>query len=276
MPGYRLLASPTLYPGQTVVAALEADATNDVPVRCRLYLQHYSADDVLVTVQGTEALLATGERTDLTWRIPQTGGQPIAAIGVEIQSDARADGCIYLDYLSWHGVPEVKLGRPAEGGIMWRRAWIDGMDQWDHHWPETYRPVQNEGTGLLIQGTQEWMNYLVSATITVHFAVAAGIAARVGGMRRYYGLLLCAGGKARLIKALDGETVLAEADFPWGLDMPYLLALQVQGTKVQGWIDGRCLFEVEDGDRTLVGGGVAFVVTEGRIAADEVVVRPAV
>ena len=56
---------------------------------------------------------------------------------------------------------------------MWRRAWIDGMDQWDHHWPETYRPVQNEGTGLLIQGTQQWVDYLASATITVHLAAAA-------------------------------------------------------------------------------------------------------
>ena len=276
MPGYRLLASPTLYPGQTVVAALEADATNGVPVRCRLYLQHYGADDVLVTVQGTEALLAPGERIDLVWRVPQTGGQPIAAIGVEIQSDTRADGYIYLDYLSWHGVPEVKLGRPAEGGTMWRRAWIDGMDQWDHHWPEAYRPVQNEGTGLLIQGTQEWVDYRVSAAISVHLAAAAGLAARVGGMRRYYALLLCAGGKARLIKALDGETVLAEAEFPWALDTPYVFALQVQGSKIQGWIDGRRLFEVEDQDRTLVGGGVALVITEGRIAADEVVIEPAV
>ena len=46
-------------------------------------------------------------------------------------------------------------------------------------------------------------------------AKAAGIAARVQGLRRYYALLLCDDGKARLIKALDGDTVLAEAEFPW-------------------------------------------------------------
>ena len=62
---------------------------------------------------------------------------------------------------------------------MWRRAWVDGVDQYGHWWPEAYRLVQNRGTGLLIQGAREWANYRVSAAITPHLAAACGIV-RIG------------------------------------------------------------------------------------------------
>ena len=88
---------------------------------------------------------------------------------------------------------------------MWRRAWVDGVDQYGSRWPEPYRLVQNHGTGLLIQGTRDWTDYRVSAPITPHLVASAGIGARVQGMRRYYALLLAEGGTVRLVKALDGE-----------------------------------------------------------------------
>src|SRR6266498_3015378 len=114
----------------------------------------------------------------------------------------RADRSVYLDYLTWDGEPDVVLARPEHGGTLWRRAWVDGVDQFDGGWPEPFRIVQNQGTGLLIHGARDWRDYHVRAAITPHLALAAGIAARVQGMRRYYALLLCAGGVARLIKAL--------------------------------------------------------------------------
>ena len=39
---------------------------------------------------------------------------------------------------------------------------------------------------------------------------AAGVAARVQGMRRYYALVLYKGGSVRLIKELQGTQVLGE------------------------------------------------------------------
>src|SRR6185503_9382389 len=76
MAGYVLLASPTLYPGQTVRAALEADATNAAPASCRLYIRTYGADDALVRTHGPAAELAPGARYEFTWRIAETGGAP--------------------------------------------------------------------------------------------------------------------------------------------------------------------------------------------------------
>ncbi|HKO25408.1 MAG TPA: ADP-ribosylglycohydrolase family protein, partial [Chloroflexota bacterium] len=226
LPGYTLMASPTLYSGQMVRAGLEADAANNCAVTCRLYIRTYGADDTLVMTVGPEAVMEAGATHALEWRIPNTGGAPIAVIGVEISAAERADGSIYLDYLGWDGAPDVVLTRPQCRGTMWRRAWVDGVDQADWRYPEPYRLMQNRGTGLLIQGTREWTDYQVGATIAPHMVKAAGLGARVQGMRRYYALLLCNDGTARLVKALDGETVLAETSFSWTLGGTYELSVQ--------------------------------------------------
>jgi hypothetical protein len=148
------------------------------------------------------------------------------------------------------------------------------VDRFDHFWPEPYRIIQNEGTGLLIQGTRDWTDYRASATITPHMAAAAGIAVRVQGLRRYYALLLCDDGTARLVKALDGETTLAQQPFAWELGRPYALGIQVEGNRIQASIDGRLVFDAVDDQRPLGGGGVALVCAEGRLATDAVEVRP--
>ncbi len=157
---------------------------------------------------------------------------------------------------------------------MWRRAWVNGVDRFDEHWPEPYRLVQNSGTGLLIQGTREWTDYEVSAPVRPHMVASAGIGARVQGMRRYYALLLIKGGKARLVKALDGEVALAETGFPWHFDVTYELRLKVQGNRLRASLDGEEIFDVEDHDRPLTSGAVALVCEEGRTESEVVRVRP--
>jgi hypothetical protein len=225
--------------------------------------------------RGPQVELAPGADYELTWQIGDIDGAPIAEIGLEISSKWRADGTVYLDYLTWDGPPNVVFSRPNYPGSMWRRAWVNGVDQYEERWPEAYRIVQNNGRGLLIQGTREWTDYQISAAITPHLVKSAGIAARVQGLRRYYALLLTEDGKARLIKALDGETVLAETEFPWRLGETYEFHLQVKGQQLRASINGQTLFTVSDATRPLTGGGIALVCEEGRMATDAVTVRPA-
>jgi hypothetical protein len=201
-----------------------------------------------------------------------TGGDPIAYVGVEVSSTRRADGSIYLDYLTWGGTPDVVLTRPPHSGTMWRRAWVDGVDRFLSS-SEPYRLVQNRGTGLLIYGNREWTDYRISADVTPHMATTSGIAARVQGMRRFYALLLCDDDKARLVKALDGDTVLAETDLPLVYGDTYNLTMEVAGTHIQARVGDRRLFALEDVDRPLTGGGVALVCKEGRTATSAVIVR---
>jgi hypothetical protein len=266
--GYALLASPTLYPGQTVRARLEAGGTGDAPVQCGLFVRAYDGQDELTTVRGPAQPLAPGCECELTWRIGDTGGQPIAQVGVELRSAAAASGTVYLDSLTWSGSPEVTLTRPAGGGSMWRRAWVQAVDRFEPGWPEPYRLVQNRGRGLLIQGARAWDDYEVTALVAPHTVAAAGLAARVQGLRRYYALLLCRDDMVRLVKVLDGERTLAEASFPVEYGTPHLLGLSVTGSSVRASVDDRALFAVEDGDRPLGGGAVALVCEEGWMTSE--------
>lgn len=270
MPGYELLASPTLYPGQVVRARLSADQESTVSLAAR----HYNGDDQLVTITGPAEVIAAGSPVKLSWEIPDLGGQPVAAIGVRVVASTAGAGALHLDWLTWDGSPTVTLGRPADGGTMWRRAWVHGVDQFEGRWPEPYRIVQNEGTGLISQGTADWTDYRAEASLSLPLATGGGLAVRVGGLRRYYGLLFQPGGIVRLVKERDGTTILADASFAWDYDRVYHLALAASGDRLRAEIDGRELFAVNDRRAPLAGGGVGLVVSEGCLAATEVRIAP--
>jgi hypothetical protein len=273
MAGYEMCASPTLYSGQTIRAAVTADPSNPRPVTCRLYLRVYDKNDNASVVYGPEAGPSPGATHVFKWRAPDTDGYPIASVGVQVSSDSRADGTVYLDYLTWEGTPDATF-KPAEGSTA-MRAWANGVDHFAGCVPgEGIRLLQDEGTGLLIQGCREWTDYRVTADVTPHMAAAAGLAARVQGMRRYYALLLCSGGAIRLVKALDGAEVLAEKRIEWEPDHRYELGLTVTGNRLEATLDSQPLFDVHDTDRPLCEGAIALVCEEGRSATSSVRVRP--
>ncbi len=269
---YALLASPTLYPGQAVSARVEADRANEAAVFCRLTIATYDELDGLSPACGPETRLQPGQGTALSWRVPDTGGQPVAEVGIEVRSAGPAPGAVALDHLTWGGAPDVTLARPAGEGRMWRRAWVPAVDRFESGWPEAYRLAHNRGRGLLIQGTREWDDYEVAATIRPKAAVAAGIAARVQGLRRYYALLL-AEGAARLVKLLDGESVLAEAPLARRYGATYDLRLRVEGSTIAASVDGRLVLQFEDEQRPLRGGAVAFVCEAGAMTSERISVR---
>ncbi|MEA2526745.1 MAG: hypothetical protein QOF73_3972 [Thermomicrobiales bacterium] len=275
MPGYALYASPILHSGQTLRASLGTDRTNKFPVLCRLFVRTYGPGDAATLNSGPAVSIDAGAEADLTWRVPDSGGEPIFAVGLEVTSaGGDASGTVYLDYLTWDGAPHLTLGRPSGAGELWRRAWVDAVDQFEGRWPEPYRIVQNEGTGLISQGTRDWTDYRVSAPVTIRLAKSGGLGARVGGLRRYYALLLDEAGTARLVKARDLMTVLGVAPFAVERDRPYELALEVKGNRIIGSIDGVIYFDVQDEDRPLPAGGVALIVEDGCLSSDAVRVEP--
>jgi hypothetical protein len=272
MPGYSLFASPTLYSGQVVRAGLSAAGSNTQPVTVRLFLAYYGEKDALQRMPGPENTIQPGEYVELSWLVQVPPGAPVAQVGLEILSPVAVSGSLYLDYLTWDGVPKVDFVPPSWGGEAWRKAWVNGVDHWDS-WGEPYRLIQDEGTGLLIHGCREWRDYSVEADVTPHMAAAAGLAACVQGIRRYYALLLDPAGKLRLVKALDGETILAEKPFPWQYGQTLLLRLEVQGAHLRAWVDGELAFDTLDSS-PLLEGAVALVCAEGRTATQKVSIRP--
>lgn len=282
MNGYTLCASPTLYPGQVIQAYLSSSSQNTAPLTVRLYLGCYDADDRPARLHGEAVGLAPGAQAALTWPVPEIEGI-FYEVGVEIMGSPGGE-TIFLDGLGWTGTPRVTFTRPAgsslpfPGPLIFRRAWVDGVDHWEPRFQQAFRIIQDRGRGLIITGTRDWTDYQVQARVTAAKFRAGGIAARVQGMARFYALELADGGKARLLKCLDGEQVLAQKPFDWQIWQPYDLCLAVentpQGVRLQGRVDGILLLEAVDSNRPLTGGGVALTVERGHLAAPAVRVEP--
>ena len=217
MGGYGVLASPTLYTGQTIKARVVLDRKIKGTITCRLTISVYGVEDQIEKYHGSDVLMKPGEAADLEWSLVYLfylTGKPIVEAGIEVLSQEVVEGSLYLDYLTWEGTPSVVFKRPNFPGTTWKKCWINGVDYLESG-QDAYRLIQDEGRGLIIQGCREWTDYQVSADVTPHMVKAAGIAGRVQGMRRYYAFLLCGDGKARLIKMFDREKILAERNTGW-------------------------------------------------------------
>ena len=268
---YDLLGSPTLYPGQTVTARVEADRENAGPVAVGLLLCHATGGDGAAPCQGPTATIEPGRDALLEWQVPDVGGQPILDIGVEMTAvvdlgDATVAGpaTVYLDRLGWRGPPNVRLGRPSDGGESWRHAWVDAVDHVETRGPEPYRVMQDRGTGLLMQGTEEWHDLTVETDLRIHMARAGGIAVHVRGLTRWVALLLDMSGRATLVRSQFERQILAERPLDLDVTVPHRLRLDALGDRIRASVDGAVVFDVRDPRFAAEGGAVALVCEEGR------------
>ena len=286
--GYKLLASPTLYSGQKIMARITANSDNSEVVNCCLYIRSYAEEDELIITRSETLELGAGNTKELEWIVPDTDSSPIAFVGVELSGKNGIAGSVYLDYLSWEGAPDLSLGRPSfkkrdfrklgENGMMWKRAWINGLDhalriETADFSPETYRLIQNSGRGLISQGSKDWTDYQISACFTPHLCKAGGIAVRVQGMRRYYAFI-CDLESMKIVRTFDEDKVLAETTSGWTFGEPYNLNLKVEGNRLTASLNGEIVLQAVDEANRLTGGGVALICEVGRIGCDGVEVRP--
>lgn len=274
MANYKLFAAPRLYPGQTVRVRLESGRDNRGVVEVQPVILVYGPDEGLIVRKGPACKLEPGGTAITEWKIEETGGQPIASVGIELTAERRSCGNVYLDYLSWDGPPDVRFTRPEGGGTMWRRSWVDAMDHFEARWPEPFSVSHDDGVGLLSTGGGDWTDYEVEASVSTDLAKEWGIAARVGGLLRFYALLLTDEGKVQLVKQRDIRSVLASEDFTWSFGRKYTLTLCVSGDRLTGRVDGEEIFSVRDSNNPISVGGIALVCTEGQLVTNEVTVRP--
>ena len=273
MPGYGLLVSPTLHSGQGLEADVRADKGNTAPITARLYLRLYGPNDSIQRLEGPPMRLESGAEETLRWTVPDTGGRPIFEVGLELSASDGSSGSVDLERLNWSGAPTVLLTRPEGGGKLWYRAWVDGVQQWEHRWAESFRVVQNSGRGLIAHGGSGWTDYRASVSLTPALSRAFGLAVRVAGLRRYYALLLTVGNRLKLVRLRDTETTLAETPLEWSVFEPRAFQLEALGSRLRAWIDGRLVFDLIDPE-PLMGGGVGLVIEEGTVSCDAVSVEP--
>jgi hypothetical protein len=229
----------------------------------------------LIVKRGVINEMAPGSDWLLSWKLEPDMKSPIAEVGVEISSDSRVEGIVYLDYLTWEGTPELTFGKPSTGGNTWQQAWVNAVNNVNFFGGDmpTFRIIQNTDTGMLIQGTREWKDYTFNATVNSHLASSTGIAVCVQGLKRYYALLLCKDQKLCLIKELDGRSVLLEKDFSYELDHNYQMSLQTKDSMLIAKINGEVVFEYNELDRPLLSGSIALVCEEGRVDFGQVSIK---
>ena len=151
---------------------------------------------------------------------------------------------------------------------------MDAVDHFDARSPETYRIMQDRGTGLLMQGTDEWHDQTIEADVRIHMAHAGGIAVHVRGLTRWVALLLDMAGQATLVRSEFERETLASRTLDIDVTVPHRLRLDAVGDRIRASVDGVETFDVRDARFVDHGGAVALVCAEGRVESGEVVVRP--
>jgi len=270
---YELMASPLVYPGQTVRARVIARADNTGEAQASLMALVYRGD-ALETIESNAVALAPGAEGVLEWRLPDTDGEPIQSLGVAARSlGAVQDGALVVDWLRWDGPPEAKLKRPKTPGDFWRRAWINAVDTFTTTFPQAFRISQDRGEGMIVHGARSWRDYRVETELTVHLAEYAGVGVRVQGLRRYYAALLVRPNLLRLIRVRHGETTtLAQTRFDWSLETAYRFVMEAAGHDVSVEIGDIRLAVSDESDMALADGGVALIISGGAASSDEVIV----
>ncbi|KAK5996271.1 hypothetical protein PT974_03025 [Cladobotryum mycophilum] len=277
---YQLMASPLIYPGQRVSAAVRSAPENTAPVKVCLRLRVYDDEDLVTMDSESSVVLEPGaEDKTLAWTIPDDmDSQPIESIGIAVFAvDKPMKGIVWLDNLRWDGVPTMTLQRPKKNKMsdFWKRAWVSNVDHW-HHWVDPAVCIAHDkGEGIVSYGTREWTDYRITVLqFKATLDAPAGIAIRVQGINRYYALMFNKGQKSiSIVKALDEKRLeLAQIDFEWELDAEYEVSLEVKGPRIIGCL-GDMVITAEDSQYT--GGGLGFVVTDGSLIAGSIKIAPA-
>lgn len=261
---YKLVASPRVYPGQTVTAHLLQGDGAEVSI----YAAYYDQDDEVQVVRSESVSVSGAAGIDFV--LPEEAN-PTFEIGIE------TTGTVYLDALTWRGEPEFSCERLRPNRhpqIMATRAWVNGVDEFvQAPWVSGYRLVQNRDRGLILQGNRDWRDVSVTADLTSDLAACMGVAVRAQGMRRYYALVMHKAGEVRLVKVVGDEDILASREFAWENGVSYELTVSVRGDQLTGYINGQRMLTARD--NALDCGGMGLMIEEGCIASHKVSVASA-
>ncbi|MET8944563.1 ADP-ribosylglycohydrolase family protein [Streptomyces sp. NPDC004542] len=270
---FSTVASPALYPGQTVTARLSSAHQG---VRVRPYALYATGDgDPVATRYGAPTALA-GEPRVLNWRVPAVGNHVPFRIGFALAApDPHADERtveVRLHELDWHGAPV----RFEQSGLLltsiWDTTpaalapWVSSAKNFEADFAATYSVSHPGSLGLVTTGTRDWTDYAIASRLVLSLHETAGLVVRSRGHRRFQAGVLTGGDRLQLLRQHDGvRTVLAETAFPYRLDHPYEVELRCRGTELTLVVDKTPRLTANGDD---LGGGAGFLVERGAFQAD--------
>lgn len=260
---FAMVASPTLYPGQTVAAVVDRPAG----VKARLYALIYDRDDAVQRIEGDWT-----ETGDLHWTVPETNGLPLYRLGIEFGCDTRFDGTVTVGSVDWSGAPAACETRGMLVQSIWNltpfwtRAWVTSARHFAPDFKYTLCLSHPYDNGVATTGSRDWDDYTVQSSLDYSINDSGGLVARARGHRRYYAGML-KGREALIVRRRDDEvTVLSRVPLERGAEGKRDLKLTVSGDQLRFWVDGRPAGEAVD--LTFTSGGAGFIVEKGTIVAD--------
>ena len=280
---YNFISCPLLYSGQNIESEIIFKSNSQKPITVTCFINVFGEEDNYERINSESVVLFPDKSQKLKWKIPSTEGNPITQVGFSIESDEANSGSLILNYLTFTGEPNCKFSKPKHVGKhkrgvkfsnakMWKASWVDALDKWDSG-ERTFRVCKDSGRGMLITGTDLWKNYKVTSDIAIQRVKTGGLAARVQGLNRYYGLVINASNKLQLIKVINEPKVLKEIDFDLEYYKDYKLSLKVENNKLSGYLDNKVVLEFTDSSDVLENGAMGLIVEDGTMVTDEVIVE---
>ena len=280
---YNFISCPLLYSGQNIESEIIFKSNSQKPITVTCFINVFGEEDNYERINSESVVLFPDKSQKLKWKIPSTEGNPITQVGFSIESDEANSGSLILNYLTFTGEPNCKFSKPNHIGKhkrgvkfsnakMWKASWVDALDKWDSG-ERTFRVCKDSGRGMLITGTDLWKNYKVTSDIAIQRVKTGGLAVRVQGLNRYYGLVINASNKPQLIKVINEPKVLKEIDFDLEYYKDYKLSLKVENNKLSGYLDNRVVLEFTDSSDVLENGAMGLIVEDGTMVTDEVIVE---
>jgi ADP-ribosylglycohydrolase len=269
---FSTIASPTLYPSQTMVAHVKGFADENPALR--FYILHYDVDNKVQRIDGELFALRRGVN-ELCWKVPDTQGMPIFRLGLELVAEKKLDGRIGVLDMDWTGAPEAFV---QDGMLMtsiwnlnpyWLQAWVSSARQFAPDFKYTYCISHIDDEGVVTIGTPDWMDYSVASNIAFSLHRTGGLVLRSKGHRRYYAAVLSECNTASIIARKNGiVNVLSSTAFRYAQDRLYTMRFEARSNELALFIDGKRILTAEDAERNHTGGGAGFLVEQGTILAD--------
>lgn len=267
---FSTVASPSLYPGQTLTALMSA-AQDGVTVRP--YVLRMDGAEV-GTQYGPPYALGPSPRT-VSWRIPAAGALVPFRVGFAFTGAPGTHADARVHTLDWRGAPELFEQSGILLSSIWDTKppalapWVSSAKNFEADFAVTYSVSHPDPLGVVTTGTRDWTDYSIASRLTLSLHQAAGLVVRSRGHRRFYAGILTGGDRLRLIHQHDGERrVLAETSFRYERDRPYAVELRCAGPRLELVVDGETQLVGFAPDA--LGGGAGFLVECGAVAADGV------
>ncbi|MCU1475520.1 MAG: ADP-ribosylglycohydrolase [Subtercola sp.] len=266
---FSTVASPTLYPGQTV----DVCVSSNVPTSIRLYALYEHGQVVEHRYSPATAISALHT---ISWLIPSVGNLVPFRLGVEI-SAAEADAAVEVDSVDWRGAPShfeqsgILLSSIWDTKPSGLAPWVSSARNWEADFGSTYCVSHPGDGGVVTIGSREWVDYTVSTTMTLSLHRSAGLVVRARGHRNYLAGIFAQGG-ILLIDQIDAERrVLARVPYDPPLDLPLAVELVCIGDELSMSVGGERLVNARTTRNE--GGGAGFIVEGGTFTADGFSVR---